>query len=66
MSALALPTRRDEDFRYADLAALERVWPVAVERIVVAPGETGARSIVLDAPNDVARVKPMPAAAQPE
>ena len=51
----ALPTRRDEDYRYADLAALEPLWPVAVERIVVAPGESGAKSIVLDAPNDVAR-----------
>ena len=54
-NALALPTRHDEDFRYADLAALEPLWPVAVERIVVAPGESGAKSIVLDAPNDVAR-----------
>ena len=50
-----LPTRRDEDYRYADLAALEPLWPVAVERIVVAPGESGSRAIVLDAPNDVAR-----------
>ena len=50
-----LPTRRDEDYRYADLAALEPLWPVAVERIVLAPGERGAKSIVLDAPNDVAR-----------
>jgi Fe-S cluster assembly protein SufD len=55
MNALALPTRRDEDYRYADLAALEPLWPVAIERIVVAPGESGAKSIVLDAPNDVAR-----------
>ena len=54
MSAL-LPTRRDEDYRYADLAALEPLWPVAVERIAVAAGESGAKSIVLDAPNDVAR-----------
>lgn len=50
-----LPTRRNEDYRYADLAALEPLWPVAVERIVVAAGESGAKSIVLDAPNDVAR-----------
>ena len=50
-----LPTRRDEDYRYADLAALEPLWPVAVERIVLAPGERGTKSIVLDAPNDVAR-----------
>ena len=54
-TALAFPTRRDEDFRYADLAALEPLWPVAVERIVVAAGESGAKAIVLDAPNDVAR-----------
>ena len=54
MSAL-LPTRRDEDYRYADLAALEPLWPVAVERIAVAAGESGAKSIVLDAPNDVVR-----------
>ena len=50
-----LPTRRDEDYRYADLAALEALWPVAVERIVLAPGERCTKSIVLDAPNDVAR-----------
>ena len=54
MNAL-LPTRRDEDYRYADLAALEPLWPVAVERIAVAAGESGAKSIVLDAPNDVVR-----------
>ena len=53
----ALPTRRDEDYRYADLAALEPLWPVAVERIVVAAGESGAKAIVLDAPNDVARAR---------
>ena len=50
-----LPTRREEDYRYADLAALEPLWPVAVERIVLAQGESGTKSIVLDAPNDVAR-----------
>jgi Fe-S cluster assembly protein SufD len=31
----ALPTRRDEAFRYTDTEALARVWPVAVETIVV-------------------------------
>ena len=50
-----LPSRRDEDYRYADIAALATLWPVAVERIVLAPGERQAKSIVLDAPNDVAR-----------
>lgn len=34
-----LPTRRDEDFRYADFDALAPLWPVAVERIVLGAGE---------------------------
>lgn len=47
MSALlALPTRRDEDFRYADLAALERVWPVAVQAIALGEGEAQVLSLV--------------------
>lgn len=46
MSAQLLPTRRDEDFRYADLTALAGVWPVAVETITVAAGESGALSVV--------------------
>ena len=49
MTALALPTRRDEDFRYADLAALAPLWPVAVEAIDVAAGESGALTIVASA-----------------
>ena len=46
MSVAPLPTRRDEAFRYADLAALVPLWPVAVERIVVAAGESRALSII--------------------
>ena len=42
----SLPTRRDEEFRYADLTALAPFWPVAVETIAVAPGEHRALSIV--------------------
>lgn len=53
--AIALPTRRDEDFRYADLAALEQVWPVAVETIQVAAGESGNLALVLDGAAPVAR-----------
>ncbi|MEA3262659.1 MAG: SufD family Fe-S cluster assembly protein [Pseudomonadota bacterium] len=53
--AIALPTRRDEDFRYADLAALEQVWPVAVETIRVAAGESGNLALVLDGAAPVAR-----------
>ena len=40
----ALPTRKDEAFRYADLAALAPLWPVAVETIALAEGETRAMS----------------------
>ena len=49
MTALApLPTRKDEAWRYADIAALERAWgDVAVpEEIAVAAGET--QSLVID------------------
>ena len=45
----ALPTRRLEDWRYSDIAAVERAWPVAPEAIAVAAGETAARMIVQDA-----------------
>lgn len=44
----ALPTRRQEDFRYADLAALERVWPVAVETIALGESESRTLAIVND------------------
>ncbi|MCZ8172928.1 MAG: SufD family Fe-S cluster assembly protein [Novosphingobium sp.] len=53
--AIALPTRRDEDFRYADLAALEPLWPVAVETIAVAAGDSGNLALVLDGTEAVAR-----------
>lgn len=51
----ALPTRRDEDFRYADLAALARVWPVAVEEIVLGAGEARALTVVAEGPEPTAR-----------
>ena len=48
--ALALPTRRDEAWRYSDLEAVATVWPVLVpERIEVAAGDSVARVIVQDA-----------------
>lgn len=53
--AIAFPTRKEEDFRYADLAALEQVWPVAVETIQVAAGESGNLALVLDGTAPVAR-----------
>jgi Fe-S cluster assembly protein SufD len=36
----ALPTRRDEAWRYSDLAAVARHWPVPVEMVDVLAGET--------------------------
>jgi Fe-S cluster assembly protein SufD len=46
MTVAVLPTRRDEAFRYSDIDALTRVWPVAVERIIVPARETLEREIV--------------------
>lgn len=42
-----LPTKRDEAWRYADLKALERVWPKldGPEQIVVPAGETASRQV---------------------
>lgn len=53
--ALTLPTRKDEAFRYADLAALEKLWPLPVEDIHVGAGETSALAVVLGGANDDAR-----------
>ncbi len=46
MNSVALPTRRDEAFRYADLAALAPLWPVAVETVTVGVNESKTVSIV--------------------
>ena len=48
MNVLALPTRHDEAFRYADLAALEPLWPLVTQEIRVSAGEEGALALVLD------------------
>ena len=50
-----LPTRKDEEFRYADLTALAGLWPVAPEDITVASGEASASSIVELGDANVAR-----------
>ncbi len=47
---LLLPTRRDEQWRYADLVALELVWPDVAnvtETIAIAAGETLDRLIII-------------------
>lgn len=49
------PSRRDEDFRYADLAALAPLWPVAPEAIAVNAGEDAAQSLVLTGSEAVVR-----------
>ena len=54
-TAAALPTHRDEAFRYADLDALAGVWPVAREEIRVAAGTSGALAIVQNGEGTTAR-----------
>lgn len=55
---LALPTRRDEAWRYSDLEAVASVWPVAApERIEVAAGGEIARLIVQDAAPDAVAIR---------
>ncbi|PZU06767.1 SufD family Fe-S cluster assembly protein [Sphingomonas sp.] len=53
----ALPTRRDETWRYSDLEAVAAVWPVATHAHVVAPGETLALPILIDAAADAVIVE---------
>ncbi|WP_294393586.1 SufD family Fe-S cluster assembly protein [uncultured Sphingomonas sp.] len=50
----ALPTKREETWRYSDLDAVARVWPVETHRHVVAPGESFARDIIIDGTSDIA------------
>ncbi len=46
---LTLPTRRDEAWRYADLDAVARLWPLpAPEAVIVPAGGDFARTIVQD------------------
>jgi Fe-S cluster assembly protein SufD len=45
----ALPTRRDEAWRYSDIDALKRVWPLPAAKAVVVPaGGNFVRTIVQD------------------
>jgi Fe-S cluster assembly protein SufD len=49
VSAALLPSRRDEAWRYSDLEALARAWPLPVaEAIVVPAGGAFVRTIVQD------------------
>ena len=53
----ALPTKRDEAWRYSDLAAVARVWPVAAPEVIVVPaGESATRTLVQTAAPDVVAI----------
>lgn len=54
-TAIAIPTRREEEFRYADLASLAPLWPVAAERIVLGAGEERALAITHTGDQPLAR-----------
>lgn len=54
-NAALLPTRHDEDFRYADLDALARLWPVAAERITVSAGGSQTLSLIHTDTGSIAR-----------
>ena len=55
---LALPTRRDEAWRYSDIPALAGIWPVPPAEVVrVGAGETLTRVIVQDAADDAVVVR---------
>lgn len=47
IEAQALPTRKDEAFRYSDLEALAGVWPPAREEVRVKAGQSHAMQLVL-------------------
>ena len=47
IEAQALPTRKDEDFRYSDLTALAGLWPPAREEVRVKAGQSHAMQLVL-------------------
>ncbi len=53
----ALPTKRDEAWRYSDLTAAARVWPVAAPEVLVVPAGTSvSRMLVQDAPADAVAI----------
>lgn len=55
MTELALPTRKEEAYRYADLDALAHVWPIAREEIDVVAGTEESRQVIELGAGEVAR-----------
>jgi Fe-S cluster assembly protein SufD len=49
---LALPTRKDEAYRYTNTDALATAWPIAVEMIIVAKDSAHTLDIINTAPAD--------------
>ncbi len=50
MTSVAMPTRRDEAWRYSDMEALARLWPLPeAEHVIVPAGGSFSRAIVQDA-----------------
>lgn len=57
MASAALPTRRQEDWRYSDLEAVASLWPLpAPTRIDVSAGETANHHLLQDAAEGSAAV----------
>lgn len=57
MSIAALPTRRQEEWRYSDVDAVAAIWPTpAPTRIDVAAGETAQHHLLQDAADGTAAV----------
>jgi Fe-S cluster assembly protein SufD len=58
MTALTLPTRKSEEWRYSDVEAVASIWPLAApEQIIVGAGETASRTLLQDAANDAVVVR---------
>jgi Fe-S cluster assembly protein SufD len=58
VTLLAIPTRRDEAWRYSDFNALATAWPVPTGEVIrVAAGEEIARLVVQDADSDEVAVR---------
>lgn len=58
MTTLALPTRRLEDWRYSDVAAVASVWPLpAPTEIRVEAGENAAQHFLQDSADDAVVVR---------
>lgn len=58
MTALALPTRKAEEWRYSDIDALASVWPLPEpQRVRVAADESRALTLLQDAADDAVAVR---------